>query len=141
MKHLWIWVFLLCFSGHAGAQSGTADERASCHASFQQDCVPDETSTTSSSGFAAPAGLLGSSWLEVGLVLLMIAGGIARRLPIAAKRLILDGQGRLAASPNEGEPSPISSSEKTRYRHGGGKGAPGYPRGNTEQHPRTKQYG
>ena len=80
MKYLWIAVFLFCFSGHAGAQSGTADERASCNASFHQTCVPDQSTSTSSSGFAAPIGVLGSSGLEGGLVALLIAGGIARRL-------------------------------------------------------------
>jgi len=80
MKYLWLWVFLFCLSGHAGAQSGTADSRASCNASFHQGCPSDQTSTASSSGFAAPVGVLGSSGLEGGLVLLLIAGGIARQL-------------------------------------------------------------
>jgi hypothetical protein len=88
MKYLWIWVFLFCFSGHVGAQSGAADERASCNASFHRGCVSDAKSTTSSSGFAAPAGVLGSSWLEGGLVLLLIAGGIARRLLPNARSLL-----------------------------------------------------
>ena len=80
MKYLWIGVFLICFSGHAEPQSATADDQASCNASFHQNCVSDQTSGTSSSGFAAPLGVLGSSALEGGLVALLIAGGIARRL-------------------------------------------------------------
>jgi len=79
MKYLPIWVFLLCVQGHAEAQSGTADERASCNASFHQTCQPEPTSGASSSGFAAPIGVLGSSGLEGGLVALLIMVGIARR--------------------------------------------------------------
>lgn len=80
MKYLWVWVFLFCFPGHAEPQSDTADDQASCNASFHQNCISDETSTTSSSGFAAPLGVLGSSGLDGGLVVLIAAGGIARRL-------------------------------------------------------------
>lgn len=80
MKHLWIWIILTCFSGHAAAQSSTADERASCNASFHQGCQSVQTSGTSSSAFAAPLGVLGSSGLEGALVTVLIAGGIARRL-------------------------------------------------------------
>ena len=77
MKHLWIWIFLMCCPGYAGAQSDTADENASCNASFHGGCP---SGGTSSSGFAAPFGVLGSSGLEGGLVALLIAGGIASRL-------------------------------------------------------------
>ena len=80
MKHLLLWALLFCYSGHAVAQSDTADDRASCNASFQQDCQSDQTSDPSSDGFAAPLGVLGSSGLEGGLVALLIAGGIAHRL-------------------------------------------------------------
>jgi len=77
MKNLWIWIFLACFTGHAEAQSDTADERASCQASFHEGCKSD---SASSDGFAAPGGVLGSTVLEGGLVVLLIAGGVARRL-------------------------------------------------------------
>lgn len=80
MKYLWIVVLLLCFPDLAGAQSNTAVDRASCNASFHLGCVSNQTSTASSSGFAAPVGMLGSSALEGGLVALLIAGGIARRI-------------------------------------------------------------
>lgn len=80
MKRLLVWLFLFCCSGQAGAQSGTADARASCNASFHQSCPAQQTSGTTSSGFAAPLGVLGSSGLEGGLVTLLIAAAVARRL-------------------------------------------------------------
>ena len=86
MKYLWVWIFLFCFPGHAEPQNSTADDQASCNASFHQNCVPDQTSTTSSSGFAAPLGVLGSSGLEGALVVLIVAGGVARRLHRHAAR-------------------------------------------------------
>jgi len=80
MKGLWIGVFLICLSGHAVAQSVIANEQASCNASFHQNCEPDQSTVASSTGFAAPIGVLGSSGLEGGLLALLIAGGIGRRL-------------------------------------------------------------
>ena len=80
MKHVWIWVLLLFCPGPAPAQSGIADEQANCNASFQGGCPADPTVTTSSDGFAAPVGTLGSSGLEAVLVALLIAAGISRRL-------------------------------------------------------------
>ena len=80
MKRLWICVLLFCLAGHAVAQNTTADQNASCNASFHEGCKSDQTFTTSSSGFAAPAGVLGSSALESSLIALLIAAGIGRRL-------------------------------------------------------------
>ncbi len=77
MKRGWILVLLVCFPWHALAQSDTADLRASCNASFHAGC---KSTTTSSIGLAAPAGVLGSSGLEGVLVAVLIAGGIGRRL-------------------------------------------------------------
>lgn len=69
------------------AQSGgndtnpTADERASCNASFHDGCARDSGGSVSASGFAAPAGGLGTSAPESG-ALLILAGLVAwgRRL-------------------------------------------------------------
>jgi hypothetical protein len=76
MKRGWILLLLVCFPWQALAQSDTADLRASCNASFHEGCK----SITTSSGFAAPMGALGSSVLEGVLVAALIAGGIGRRL-------------------------------------------------------------
>jgi hypothetical protein len=80
MKRVWIWVLLLFCPAAALAQSETATNQANCSASFLGNCPIEQTVTTSSDGFAAPIGLLGSSGLEGLLVALLIAGGIGSQL-------------------------------------------------------------
>jgi len=69
-------VFLIsCALGatQVSAQSVTADERASCNASFHRGCAQDSATGVSSSGFAAPMGLIGSSAQEGAALALMLA--------------------------------------------------------------------
>lgn len=69
-------VFLIsCALGatQVSAQSATADERASCNASFHRGCAQDSAAGVSSSGFAAPMGLIGSSAQEGAALALMLA--------------------------------------------------------------------
>ena len=80
MKRLTLtWVLLLA-AGVAQAQSSsgaapneTSDTNASCNASFHVGCQQDSGSTLSSSGFAAPAGVLGGSLPESASLLAMVA--------------------------------------------------------------------
>lgn len=78
MKVLWVVLMLVMVSFDTEAQSQMADQQASCNASFHEGCKTEKTSTTSSNGFAAPIGMLGSSALEDALVFLLIGGGIFR---------------------------------------------------------------
>jgi len=87
MKRLVAGLLLCCVAGSASSyhtddasESTKADTRASCNAAFHVGCQADQTFTASSSGFAAPAGALGSSGLESALVALLLAGGIGRGL-------------------------------------------------------------
>jgi len=69
-------VFLIsCALGatQVSAQSLTADERASCNASFHSGCAKDSATGVSSSGFAAPMGMIGSSPQEGAALALMLA--------------------------------------------------------------------
>lgn len=106
MKRLWICVLLFCLAGHAVAQNTTADQNASCNASFHEGCKSDQTFTTSSSGFAAPAGVLGSSALESSLIALLIAAGIGRRL----YRVRSGGGGKRDPGSAAGQPHAIERS-------------------------------
>ena len=86
MKHLRRTLILLCVaaSAHgyhngAGDTTSTPDERASCNASFHDGCQQPSGSTLSSSGFAAPAGVLGGSLLESASLLAMVVLAVAPR--------------------------------------------------------------
>ena len=75
MRQMITGFLIYCALGTAqvSAQSLTADERASCNASFHRSCTQDSTTGVSSSGFAAPMGLFGSSAEEGASLALMIA--------------------------------------------------------------------
>ena len=86
---------------HSGvSETETAASNASCNAAFNSGCVTDadtdtdheeQTHTASSSGFAAPAGGLGGSALEIALiVLLVIATAGPRVLQSRARRTASD---------------------------------------------------
>jgi len=80
MKRLIAGFLLWCVAGSAAAAySATADAKASCNASFHEGCKTDQTFTASSSGFAAPAGVLGGSPVEGALLSLLVAAGVAGR--------------------------------------------------------------
>jgi len=80
MKRLIAGLLLWCVAGSAAAAySATADANASCNASFHEGCKTDQTFTASSSGFAAPAGVLGGSPVEGALLSLLVAAGVAGR--------------------------------------------------------------
>ena len=69
---------------HSGInEATTADANASCNAAFHAGCPEEEhedhTATAESSGFAAPAGALGGSPLEVALVVAIVAGMLSGR--------------------------------------------------------------
>ena len=84
MKRVIVGILFLCFAAVANAyhsgisETTTADASASCNAAFHSGCVDDDadheeqTHTASSSGFAAPAGAIGSSILEIGLLALLV---------------------------------------------------------------------
>ena len=83
MKRLGLGLWLFCFSVfssayHSGiSEKTTADTNASCNAAFHSGCVADsdheeQTHDASSSGFAAPAGTLGGTVLELGLIALLL---------------------------------------------------------------------
>lgn len=90
MRHAIVAILLWCFAAAANAyhsgisETTTAASNASCNAAFNSSCVnadadaePDHdheeaTHTASSSGFAAPAGAIGSSILEIGLLGLLV---------------------------------------------------------------------
>jgi len=66
-------VFCALGTTQVSAQSVTADERASCNASFHSGCAKDSATGVSASGFAAPMGLIGSSAQEGAALALMLA--------------------------------------------------------------------
>jgi hypothetical protein len=66
-------VFCALGTTQVSAQSVTADERASCNASFHSGCAKDSATGVSSSGFAAPMGLIGSSAQECASLAVMLA--------------------------------------------------------------------
>jgi len=66
-------IFCALGAAQVSAQSLTADERASCNASFHRGCTQVATSGVSSSGFAAPMGLIGSSAQEGASLAVMLA--------------------------------------------------------------------
>ena len=71
---------------HSGVnETTTAAGNASCNAAFNAGCPEDEhddgTQGVTSSGSAAPIGVLGSSSLEIALIALLI-GGVACRRPV-----------------------------------------------------------
>ena len=84
MKRAIVGILFLCFAAVANAyhsgisETTTADESASCNAAFHAGCADtdadheEQTHTASSSGFAAPAGTMGSSFLEIGLLALLV---------------------------------------------------------------------
>lgn len=85
MKHVMLGFLLFCFAAFANAyhsgisETTTADANASCNAAFHSGCVDadtdheeEHTHTASSSGFAAPAGTIGSSIVEIGLLALLV---------------------------------------------------------------------
>ena len=77
-------VILFCSAGALAEHNGGTDfsdgANASCNASFNQNCFTDQTYTADSSGFAAPAGELGSSAIEIVMFALFFATGIGARL-------------------------------------------------------------
>lgn len=91
MKH-WSTALLLAFCAmtanayHSGInETETADSNASCNAAFHTGCETDtdheeQTHTASSSGFAAPAGGLGGSALEIALIVLLVTATAVPRL-------------------------------------------------------------
>ena len=87
MKYLIVFV-LMIFSAvsaqaeHNGGADDSTGENASCNASFNRNCPEEQTHTADSSGFAAPAGALGSSPSEIAVISLLVAacvGGQVRR--------------------------------------------------------------
>lgn len=89
MKRLLLGLVFCCVAGSAAAyhtddanESTKADSNASCNAAFHLGCQTDQTFTASSSGFAAPAGALGSSPAESAAISMLLAaaigGGIVR---------------------------------------------------------------
>ena len=91
--HRWmsILLFALCATGAKAYHSGineteTADSNASCNAAFHAGCATavddheEQTHTASSSGFAAPAGPLGGSALEIALIALLLGGMVGGRV-------------------------------------------------------------
>jgi len=101
--HPWFLAFFLIVFGatanayHSGiSETTTADARASCNAAFHSGCVDDgdheeQTQTASSSGFAAPAGGLGSSPAEIVFIALLVGGIVVGR-----RRFSLSGPGACA---------------------------------------------
>ena len=96
MKRLVLGLWLLCspvFSQayHSGiSETTTADANASCNAAFHSGCADDpdheeQTHDASSSGFAAPAGALGGTALELGLIGLLLWFVGSRGLAAARK--------------------------------------------------------
>jgi len=83
MRQLIAGFLIFCAPGatQVSAQSSTADERASCNASFHAGCPQESTTSVSSSGFAAPMGVIGSSPQESASLALMVAitAGLAWR--------------------------------------------------------------
>jgi hypothetical protein len=72
---------------HTGiSETETADANASCNAAFHAGCAitdddhEEQTHSASSSGFAAPAGAMGSSVLEMALIVLLVTGAVGGRL-------------------------------------------------------------
>ena len=82
LKRFVLGLWLLCFSAlshtyHSGiSETTTADSNASCNAAFHSGCADtdheEQTHDVSSSGFAAPAGTLGGTVLELGLIALLL---------------------------------------------------------------------
>ena len=75
------------------SETETADSSASCNAAFHDGCATDdhdeESHTASSSGSAAPVGVLGSSALEITLIVLLvgsIAWGRTGHRPVKRRR-------------------------------------------------------
>ena len=64
---------------HNGGDDLSTGENASCNASFNRNCVAESSYTADSSGFAAPAGELGSSLLEVAVLSLFLVAWIVWR--------------------------------------------------------------
>ena len=92
MKRLILCLLLVGLAASANAyhsgisETETADSNASCNAAFHAGCATtdddheEQTHTASSRGFAAPAGALGSSGLELALIALLVSGAIGGRL-------------------------------------------------------------
>jgi hypothetical protein len=83
MKHLIAALILsgtanLAFAVHGSGNddSSTADERASCNASFHAGCPSESSDGSSSTSVAAPAGPLGSTAWEALLVILAAAASL-----------------------------------------------------------------
>lgn len=82
MKRLVLSLWLLFFpvfsqAYHSGInETTTADANASCNAAFHDGCADsdheEQTHDASSSGFAAPAGALGGTAPELGLIALLL---------------------------------------------------------------------
>jgi len=94
MKHLIAALILsgaanLAFAVHGNGNddSSTADDRASCNASFHNSCPSEFNDGSSSTSVAAPAGLLGSTAWEALVVMLAAAASLRtnyrRRCPSA----------------------------------------------------------
>ena len=71
-------------ANHSGvSESTTAEDAASCNAAFNTNCpladLEDQSYTASSGGFAAPAGALGNSPLELAFIGLISSVLICRR--------------------------------------------------------------
>jgi len=99
MKRL-IFALMLSWCGttanayHSGiSETTTADTKASCNAAFHAGCSADsdgdheeQTQTADSSGFAAPAGGLGSSPTEVAVIILLVGGVVGARKRHSGRR-------------------------------------------------------
>ena len=70
---------------HAQASGGsapntTADTNASCNASFHVGCTTSSGGSVASSGFAAPAGVLGASLPESASLAMLVLFAVALRI-------------------------------------------------------------
>ncbi|UCD67709.1 MAG: hypothetical protein JSW48_12890 [Betaproteobacteria bacterium] len=91
MKRLILCLLLVGLAASANAyhsgvsETTTADENASCNAAFHAGCPTDadheeQTHTASSSGFAAPAGDLGSSTFETAVIAFLVFAVVRVRM-------------------------------------------------------------
>ncbi|MEP6389955.1 MAG: hypothetical protein ABJ056_08515 [Halioglobus sp.] len=84
MKYLLVFTITLLTAVNAMAEHNGGDdlsngENASCNASFNRNCVAEFSYSADSSGFAAPAGELGSSLLEGAVLSLSLIAWIMWR--------------------------------------------------------------
>ena len=85
MKSLLVLLFVFFTAASATAEhNGGTDlstgDNASCNASFKQTCISEPTYSADSSGFAAPAGVLGSSPLESTVLSLLLVAYVVGRI-------------------------------------------------------------